>query len=164
MFPVFNILAQRLHQLKFSKFLLIKLNNSSVPSSSSSQILICVSLSYLPSPLLAILCYYFMSTHQKKMILVNRISGVKLSTVACWQFASVESKAAPSSCQLPEKLQDFVFHIPIADPFPVSFSHTRTELNAQTKRVISQIFPLRLKHFICTMLHAKIKGYVIILC
>lgn len=111
---LFNIsFAHRLHQLKFSRLLVIKCSNSGVPSPSSSQSLICVSLLHLLSPLLAILDYCPMSTHQKKMVLVNWISGVKLSTGALWEFASLESKTAPLCWQLPEKLQRFCISHPL---------------------------------------------------
>lgn len=104
------------------KVVIIKINNSGVPSPSSPQSLICISLLHLPAPLLAVLDYYFMSGHWQKMILVKSIRGVKLSMGALWEFASLESKTAPSSRHFQRSSQDFVFHIPLSDLFPISQS------------------------------------------
>ena len=128
--------AQRLHQLKFSKLLVNKCSNFGVPSPSSPQSLVCVSSLHLPSPPRATLDYYFLSTHQKKMILVNRISGVKLSTGGLWEAFKVKQLLQVGSFQQSSK--DSVFPIPVSDPcqsLPCSPCSDQVHM-------ISQTFPL----------------------
>lgn len=142
---------------------IIKFNNSGVTSPSSPQSSICISSLHLPALMLAILDYYFMSAHRKKIISVKRISGVKLSMGALWEFASLESETAPSSWHLPEKLPRFCI------------SHSLTRFLSSLSISLSHIWPisqaeqmwfprpLRPKHFSCIKLHKKLKGCVVVL-
>lgn len=70
-------MAWRAHQLKFLNLVLIRFSNSVF----SSQHPTFISFLHLISTLLALLDYFFMSVHQKKMILLDG-NGVKAGTGA----------------------------------------------------------------------------------